>query len=293
MSQKLLISFLILMALFLSALCLFAQGPAKDHAKIKGLNCSACHQCSLPTRENPCLNLSAAIFLGEGERLTPQKMPPEFVMIGWLEDEYEAVKFPHRKHAHMLETNFDCTECHHFAPPTPKNPPCKDCHNPLEYREDIEQVGLKAAYHRRCLTCHVQWSQSTNCEICHVSKDKEVAQKLAAFIPKFKKSKQPEEKLIYVTRMFTGPYVTFSHADHTNKKNVYCADCHNKWECIGCHYQSEKPPATVAIVTGTGVHGPCRLCHATIGKDEQGNDVCVKCHTIQEKQTVTMIVKKN
>jgi hypothetical protein len=286
MPKNLFTSFIILMFLFMIAIPSQGQGPVKDHSKIKGLNCSACHQCELPTKENPCLNLSAAIFLGKGERLTPQKMPPEFVMIKVLEDEYEPVKFPHRKHAHMLETNFDCTECHHFAPPTPKNPPCKDCHNPYEYREDIEQVGLKAAYHRRCLTCHAQWSQSTNCELCHASKDKEVAKKLAQFIPKFREVKEPEKK-VYVNRMFTGPYVTFFHTDHSNKKNVYCADCHDKWECVSCHYQGEKPPVTVEVVTGTGVHGPCRLCHATIGKDEQGNDVCVKCHATEEKHQVT------
>jgi hypothetical protein len=286
MSKNLFTSFIILMFLFMIAIPSQGQGPVKDHSKIKGLNCSACHQCELPTKENPCLNLSAAIFLGKGERLTPQKMPPEFVMIKVLEDEYEPVKFPHRKHAHMLETNFDCTECHHFAPPTPKNPPCKDCHNPYEYRQDIEQVGLKAAYHRRCLTCHAQWSQNTNCELCHASKNKEVAEKLAQFIPKFKEMKEPE-KTVYINRMFTGPYVTFFHKDHSKKKNVYCADCHDKWECVSCHYQGEERPFMAEAVLGTGVHGPCRLCHATIGKDEKGDDVCVKCHATQEKQQVT------
>jgi hypothetical protein len=292
MSKTKATSFLILLFLFIFAILLYGQGPVKDHSKIKGLNCSACHKCELPTKDNPCLNLNAAIFLGKGEMLTPQKLPPDTVVIKVLEDQYERVKFPHRKHVHMLETTFDCTECHHFAPPTPKRLACKDCHNPYEYRENIEQIGLKAAYHRRCLTCHVEWSQNTNCELCHASKDKELAKKLAELIPKFKDSKEPE-KIVYITRMFTGPYVTFSHTDHTKKKNVYCADCHQKWECVSCHYQTEEPPVNVALVKGMGVHGPCRLCHATIGQDAAGNDVCVKCHSKQEKQQVKVTAMRD
>jgi len=283
MLKKLPVLLLLLALIFLFTGLLYAQEPVKDHFKIKGLNCSACHQCELPTRENPCLKLSAEFFRSKGERLTPRRLPPDTVVISVLEDQYEPAKFPHRKHLHMAVTTHDCAECHHFAPPTPKNPPCKDCHSAYEYRQNIEQVGLKAAYHRRCLTCHAQWSQNTNCEVCHVSKDKEVAAKLAPTIPKFKEVKEPDKK-VYINRMFTGPYVTFFHNEHTKKKNVYCADCHKKWECESCHYQGEKPPATVPVVCGTGVHGTCRLCHETIGKDQKGNEVCIKCHATQEKQ---------
>ncbi len=270
------LTFILLMVLIIFISFAFGQRKIGPHSKIKGLNCSSCHECSIPTKEDPCLKLGAQFFVSSGEKLTPDKMPPDTVIIDVLEDEYGPTKFPHKKHLHMAVNTLDCYECHHFTPPSDKKTPCKDCHSPYELRPDLELVGLKAAYHRRCLTCHAQWSQNTNCELCHKSKNKEVAQKLASLLPTFREVKEPEKK-VFLNRMFTGPYVTFFHKEHTKKKNVYCADCHKKWDCITCHYQNEERPPSVEAVVGEGVHGPCRLCHDTIGKD-----ACVKCHTNKE-----------
>ena len=278
MIKKLLSGFLPLLILLMFFSNGIAQSRIGPHAKIKGLNCSSCHDCEIPTQENPCLKLGAQFFLGEGEKITPDKLPPDTVVIDVLEDEYEPTKFPHKKHVHMVENTLDCYECHHFTPPARKKTPCKDCHSPYENRPDLEVVGLKAAYHRRCLTCHAQWSQNTNCELCHRSKNREVAEKLASLLPTFREAKQPEKKL-FVNRKFSGPYVTFFHKEHTKRKNVYCADCHKKWDCITCHYQTEERPVTVKAVVGQGVHGKCRLCHDTIGRD-----ACAKCHAKEEKQ---------
>lgn len=281
MVKKILILMLISTFLLLVAMQALAQRPIKSHSTMKGLNCSACHECMVPNKDNPCLKLSAQFLLGEGEKLTEQKLPPEFVIIKTLEDEYHPVKYPHRKHSHMSDNTLDCKECHHYTPAGQvKNPPCADCHNKYEYPVDMKQVGLNAAYHRRCLGCHVEWSNNTNCEVCHKSKNTEIAEKLAKTMPQFRKATRPEQK-VFVTRMFTGPYVTFSHKAHTERKNVNCADCHQKWECVSCHYQGETAPATVQIVTGKGVHGACRLCHETMGKE-----ACVKCHTSEEKQNM-------
>jgi len=228
------------------------------------------------------LKLTAQFLLGEGEKLTEQKLPPEFVVIKVLEDKYDPVKYPHRKHAHMSDNTLDCAECHHYTPAgQAKNPPCAECHSQYEFPVDMQQVGLNAAYHRRCLSCHVEWSNNTNCEVCHKSKDPEMAERLAKVMPQFREVKQPEKK-VFVNRMFTGPYVTFFHKHHTEKKNVNCADCHQKWECVSCHYQGEVAPATVEVVTGTGGHGTCRLGHETLGKD-----ACIKCHATEEKKQPT------
>jgi hypothetical protein len=278
MSKNRFTSILILM--FCLSIVMIAQGqkPRESHSRIKGLNCSACHECAIPSKEVPCLKLGAQFFLGKGEKLTPQKLPPDTVIIDVLEDLYGPTKFPHKKHLHMAATTFDCSECHHYAPPSNNNPACKDCHSPYEMRPDLELVGLKAAYHRRCLTCHAQWSNNTNCELCHVSKDKEVAVKMGKLLPTFKEMKEPEKK-VFLNRMFTGPYVTFFHQEHSKKKNVNCADCHKKWDCITCHYQGEEVPVTANVLLGTGVHGKCRLCHETIGKKK----ACNKCHVNEER----------
>jgi len=261
------------------AINVHGQKPRESHSLIKGLNCKACHECAIPTKENPCLKLDAKVFLGEGKKLTPRMQPPDTVVIDVLEDLYGPTKFPHKKHLHMASTTFDCAECHHYTPPNVNSPvPCKDCHSPYEMRQDIELVGLKAAYHRRCLTCHAQWSNNTNCELCHVSKDKEVAEKMGKLLPTFKETKSPEKK-VFLNRMFTGPYVTFFHKEHVDKKNVNCADCHKKWDCVTCHYQTEQMPATAEALHGAGVHGKCRLCHETIGKPK----VCKKCHVNEER----------
>jgi hypothetical protein len=279
MLKKILLFMLMLMFSFVVAINAKDRKIIKPHSTIKSLNCSNCHACVTPSQENPCLELTD-FLLGKGEPLTPYLMPPDYVYIEELENLYEPVEFNHKAHLHTAETTFDCADCHHYSPLDEK-PPCKECHSPNNAGDDPGQVSLNAAYHRRCLTCHAEWSKNTNCELCHTSKNAEVAEKLGELIPEFRKAQTPEKK-VYVNRLFTGPYVTFFHDYHVKQDNVYCADCHVKTACVSCHYQGEQAPKKVALIKGSGVHEPCRLCHDVIS---QGT--CIKCHKDSEQASIS------
>jgi len=279
MIKKLITVILILLLGLVVAITAQEKRINKSHSTMQGLICSACHECDKPSSENTCLKLGPEYFFGEGEKLNDKNNPPETVIINRIEEKYNAVKFPHRKHIHMAEKTGECAECHHYTPPgRAKNPPCSECHDPMEIREDLNQVGLLGAYHRKCLTCHVEWSKTTVCEVCHEPKDEKIVQRSAEKIPEFREVKEPEKK-VYAARYTHGPIVTFFHKYHSDKQKLACADCHVKQPCVVCHYQGEEMPASFDVTVRHGVHGTCSLCHETLGKD-----VCTKCH-LKEEQT--------
>lgn len=282
MTNKLIITFII--AVLAMAVTLFAQEQKflDAHATMKGLNCQACHDCLNPSLKDPCLKLGPHFFLEEGIKLTEDDLPPELVIIDKLEEHYGPAEFKHRKHMHMAERIEDCAECHHYIPPDYPKRTCDTCHNPNVFREKLETVSLNGVYHRECLGCHVEWSKTTNCEICHKAKIEEHSEKLAKLIPTIIDAKRPD-KLFYVTSMFTGPYVTFSHTEHSNNKKLKCADCHVKQPCIACHYQNEKVE-TISVLERHGVHGTCRLCHDVFAKEQCGT--CHKNTQAQERMAI-------
>lgn len=242
-----------------------------SHALSKELNCAACHECINPTEDSPCLRLGPHLFFDQGKELLPEQLPPDTVIINTVEGLYDAVVFQHRDHMHMAERIEDCAECHHYHPPDKPKLRCGECHNPNTIRHDLDMISLNGAYHRKCLSCHVEWGKTTNCEVCHAAKDPEHSKKLAQHLSKFREVKQPNIK-VFQTRYFIGPKVNFPHDFHTKQKNVKCADCHIKQPCVACHYQEERP-SWINPLARTGVHGTCRLCH-----DVMTQGACDKCH---------------
>lgn len=255
-----------------------------EHATMKDLNCSACHDCLNPSLKDPCLKLGPHFFLEEGHKLAERDLPPEFVIIDKLEDLYGPVKFKHRQHMHMAERIEDCAECHHYIPPDFPKRTCESCHHESVFRDKLETISLNGVYHRKCLGCHVEWSKTTNCEICHEAKHEEHSEKLSKLIPDIIDAKRPDEK-VYVTKMFTGPYVTFSHKKHADNPKIKCANCHVQQPCIVCHYQNEKI-TTISGFARSGVHGTCRLCHDVFAQEN-----CGECHKETAGQE-TMALKK-
>jgi len=252
-----------------------------SHSSNTGLNCSFCHECLQPSKQEPCLKLNPKMLIGEGRKLFTNELPPDTLLIDYLEDKYGLVKFPHKQHVHMAEKSTFCVDCHHFLSPGMQKQKCGECHKEdVPWKEDLAMISLSAAYHRKCLTCHVEWSKTTNCEVCHRAKDPRLASE-SGKIPKFREVKEPE-KTVYLTRYFSGPFVYFSHKDHIKRKNVLCVDCHQPSPCIACHYQDEKPK-TITAEMKTGVHDPCSLCHQTIN-----TTTCNECHkTIEHQKRLT------
>ena len=91
---------------------------------------------------------------------------PEEVMMDKLVEVYEEVAFSHADHADMVDDG--CTACHHHAPAGVYQK-CGACHEKgLFEAEKMNRINLKAAYHRQCIECHVEWeSGPTGCTECH------------------------------------------------------------------------------------------------------------------------------
>ncbi len=84
------------------------------------------------------------------------------------ENDYEPVRFMHKKHAAKVG---DCLKCHHYRPDDPaasETERCAACHQESFKPEVPGRVGLKAAYHRQCMGCHKEMGQGpVGCTDCH------------------------------------------------------------------------------------------------------------------------------
>ncbi|MDY0268978.1 hypothetical protein [Trichloromonas sp.] len=90
-----------------------------------------------------------------------------------LEDRYAPVRFNHGQHAASAG---DCTICHHKRPaadiaynPNPELVRCSACHQQSFAPEFPNRLGLKAAYHQRCIQCHEDQNKGPQiCVDCHL-----------------------------------------------------------------------------------------------------------------------------
>jgi hypothetical protein len=84
------------------------------------------------------------------------------------EDHYGPVRFMHAKHAAVTK---DCALCHHYRPldeAASETVRCSACHQEPFNQDHPERLGLKAAYHQQCMTCHQEMNQGPiDCAGCH------------------------------------------------------------------------------------------------------------------------------
>ena len=89
--------------------------------------------------------------------------------VNTYDDTFEPVRFMHTHHAVNLSNN--CADCHHYRPADPEAEEivrCAACHQNPYTQPDPKRVGLKAAYHLQCLTCHRKQEQGPlECIGCH------------------------------------------------------------------------------------------------------------------------------
>ncbi len=89
--------------------------------------------------------------------------------VNTFKDKYGPVKFMHGKHASVLKGN--CALCHHFRPlnSSQETVPCRSCHKYPFDPDHPERLGLKAAYHQKCIGCHKEMKKGpTDCTSCHL-----------------------------------------------------------------------------------------------------------------------------
>lgn len=147
------------------------------------------------------LHTFMAMLLGislYGTTMATASEGPEEVEIGSLAQLFGPVSFDHAMHEEVTEGM--CAVCHHHTLGTPivdKNcmrchaesgasdeVSCQGCHSSkrfdAEYLNKIDadntlyhrdKVGLKAAYHLRCMNCHQEMGVANSCQDCHTRTD--------------------------------------------------------------------------------------------------------------------------
>ncbi len=267
--------FMLLMALTLPMPILSQEKTESLRPVSRNPDCTNCHLCPNPTAENPCLKVCPHSSKKGASRVPPAVDYPEVVVLSKLSELYGPVVFAHKYHAEMCEMGQGCSQCHH-ARPAGEYPACGECHaSTTQSREQlsIDQPGLKGAYHRQCLDCHIAWSQANDCGFCHAVKQVAMAGKKGlpeggmANVPPARIQAPP--RYVYETDYTDGPKVTFHHTDHVDVFGRGCVDCHSGDDCGRCHEIGRRVAAT------SDLHEACQACH-------QEND-CAFCHGLTER----------
>jgi hypothetical protein len=123
---------------------------------------------------------------------------PEMVEIDSLAQLYEPVIFDHAMHVDVTEgscatchhhttgdtvEDINCVKCHADSGPADEVS-CQGCHAAKRFDADYlkkmaedytlyhtDKVGLKAAYHLRCMGCHEEMGAGNGCQDCHPRND--------------------------------------------------------------------------------------------------------------------------
>jgi len=254
-----------------------AQNPAKE---LEEAPCIACHKCAAPTPQNLCLR-ACTRALADSLRQELASRVPDMVILDELEELYLPVPFDHRGHQQMAEMTRGCTVCHHHTPEGREHPACKSCHEVSPVRENMRKPGLKAAYHRQCLSCHREWSHATSCTVCHPPKAGrgDVA---AAAVPSkgdimgrmHPPIPEPDTEVYRVATSEVDSRVIFRHKEHIYRFGLRCVECHREDNCDRCHEVGRQHEQRV--VTVEHHHEPCKQCHVADMREPGGN--CDRCH---------------
>lgn len=122
---------------------------------------------------------------------------PDAVELNALAELYGPVNFDHTMHTDIAG---DCAVCHHHTTGTPPQDPrcakchaksgpadevaCQSCHAAKRFEAEylnklaadntiyhVDRLGLKAAYHQRCMGCHEESGAPNGCQDCHTRND--------------------------------------------------------------------------------------------------------------------------
>jgi hypothetical protein len=187
---------------------------------------------------------------------------PDIVIMDELEELYVAVRFNHKLHAEMSDMSEGCEVCHHYEENAQVPSACKHCHPKEIIHENLSQPGLKGAYHRQCLGCHVQWEGDTKCEICH---EKKAGGRLHGTATSFAIHTQHQpikmnELIIFKTEYEENDEVPFHHKFHSTQYERDCNVCHKKQSCEVCHTHREDSHP-MGDLSEIDLHETCFQCH--------------------------------
>ncbi len=242
--------------------------------------CETCHSCEKPTREDPCLTICPR-YGGhlQGEHKVDEG--PDIVIMDQLVNLYQPVPFAHKLHASMSDMSGGCSFCHHYSEVDKDVPPCRECHEISPAVGDLQQPGLKGAYHRQCIGCHRDWSDETGCIACHEVKKESVISELSLDKSDILGIPHPritaEQKYVYHTTYEPSPVVTFHHSDHVDQFGLKCVSCHQGDNCGRCHELGHKREKIEHVKTCISCHNEdnCGFCHGTEEKPQFDHTVVI------------------
>ena len=237
----------------------------KGHEK-QSLNCKSCHLCEYPTKQDPCLIECPRKEIASINR--SPKEGPDVVVINEMSDNYMGVVFSHRIHSQMSELSDGCTGCHHYNTTGPILN-CRNCHENNRSRENVSVPDLKAAYHRKCLSCHKQWSHENGCSNqCHLRKGEDIQyrrqQAIKGLIGKTHPELPEPTKMLWETNYDAGKIVTFFHNEHIQLFKINCTSCHSQENCVKCHENKIVKDYNKPVKIQKSFeehHKPCDNCH--------------------------------
>jgi hypothetical protein len=266
---------LLVLILFVCGILSAQQKGLPNHSSQK-LNCSTCHACEIPTKENPCLKACPRELMSTIDQ-KPEEGPNVLVIdkLKPKNDLYKPVKFSHRLHSEMAEMSGGCQMCHHYNPPG-KVIGCSDCHEVNRKRNDVSKPDLKGAFHRQCMDCHRSWSGKVECVSCHaLNSDKSTQTASVTKAQSASKRTHPQiiqpKVITYKTPKANPKTVNFSHDTHTGVFGLDCQQCHSNESCVKCHDQRPQKPSEVKSLSAK--HLSCSKCHDTNSKTN-----CNLCH---------------
>lgn len=200
---------------------------------------------------------------------------PDVIHMNKLSQIYVGVLFPHKLHAEMTEMGGGCETCHHLNPEGPILA-CGACHGGPSNPENLEQPGLKGAYHRQCLGCHREWTHETDCGVCHVKRvpgqpeapKPDPTDIMGQLHPNIE---VPDLRIYKNEDMADTPIVTFHHKQHVELFGIKCTACHREENCSRCH-----DGANHKARVRQDPHEDCMQCH-----EKELGDNCAYCHTAE------------
>jgi len=253
------------------------QANTEPDQLISVKDCKQCHECEKPTAGNPCLRKCPSIEKAYSISEHKLSEAPDTIILDYIVDQYQPVRFDHKSHAKMAQMNLKCSTCHHFSPKG-QIPPCRKCHGGQANPNNLRQPALKGAYHRQCMGCHREWSHDTKCVVCHKSCEDDNFSKSVTDPTDIVGISHPvitvPTSKIYHTPYEPGPIVTFYHDEHVDLFEFQCVDCHVKENCSYCHDLTD-PKSKMKTVEEK--HKICTECHL--------KDNCSHCHDKKQKPT--------
>jgi hypothetical protein len=236
-----------------------------------GGDCTPCHDSDTPSKDDllpnrRCMRIreKTAPTMKEGQTI------PDVVLMDEMSQMYTPVVFPHGLHAKMETLSEGCGLCHHHSEKG-KIVSCKNCHDPNSTSEDLRQPSLKGAYHRQCMACHREWSETTDCQICHAKRTKDTVvtkPDLTDITGQLHPNVSVPELKVYPTNALQeGTMVTFRHKEHIEVFGKQCAECHRNENCSRCH-----DPVNLGKHKRKDPHEDCQSCH------DVANGDCTECH---------------